>query len=72
MPRLWKKSVDATDEFEIIEEMETEEVTSFMEIMPSTHRLYLLRATILRLILKLQKKVVLLDYLKMSLKTTEL
>jgi hypothetical protein len=45
--------------------METEEVTSFMEIMPSTHRLYLLRATILRLILKLQKKVVLLDYLKM-------
>jgi hypothetical protein len=29
-------SVDATDEFEIIEEMETEEVTSFMEIMPST------------------------------------
>jgi hypothetical protein len=28
--------VDATDEFEIIEEMETEEVTSFMEIMPST------------------------------------
>jgi hypothetical protein len=28
--------VDATDEFEIIEEMETEEVTSFMEIMAST------------------------------------
>jgi hypothetical protein len=56
MPLLWKKSVDETDEFEIIEEMETEEVTSFMEIMPSTHRLYLLRATILRLILKLQRK----------------
>jgi hypothetical protein len=38
-----RSSVDATDEFEIIEEMETEEVTSFMEIMPSTHRLYLLK-----------------------------
>lgn len=29
-------AADATDELEVIEEMETEEVTSFMEIMPST------------------------------------
>ncbi|WP_413999964.1 PH domain-containing protein [Flavobacterium sp. W1B] len=29
-------SVDSTDEFEIVEEMETEEVTSFAEIMPVT------------------------------------
>jgi hypothetical protein len=57
-------SVDATDEFEIIEEMETEEVTSFMEIMPSTPPPLPIKTTILRLILKLQKKVVLLDYLR--------
>jgi hypothetical protein len=30
-------SIDHTDEFEIIEVVETEEVTSFTEIMPVTH-----------------------------------